>query len=63
MNRAQAAKILNLRPDMVDNCIRNKTIKIDLTGKLIDDSVYEYLKELEERRKQKKPVWIKRNEF
>ena len=63
MNKEEAAKILNLRPEAIYQCIKNKSIRVDLTGKIIDESVYEYLKELEERRKVKPPSWVKRNEF
>jgi len=63
MTKKEASIILNLRKESIDNCIKNKIIKTDLTGKIIEESVYEYLKELEERRKQKPPVWIKRNQF
>ena len=63
MNKVEASKILKIRPEALNECIKNKIIKTDLTGKLIDESVYEYLKELEERRKIPKADWIKRNEF
>jgi hypothetical protein len=63
MNKVEASKILKIRPEAINKCIKNKIIKTDLTGKLIDESVYEYLKELDERRKIPKADWIKRNEF
>ena len=63
MKKVDAMKILNLRMDTINNCIKTKKIEIDLTGKIIDDSVYSFLKELEERRKQELPKWIHRNEF
>jgi hypothetical protein len=63
MTKVQAGKILNLRPEAVTKCISEKKIKTDLTGKIIEDSVYQYLAELQERRKINPPEWIKRNEF
>jgi hypothetical protein len=58
MNKTEATKILNVPLRTVNNCIKNKIIKLDLKGELIDESVYEYLKELEERRKIPKVNWI-----
>jgi hypothetical protein len=63
MTKVQAGKILNLRPEAIINCIKNKKIKVDLFGKIIEDSVFEYKKELDERRKVKPISWIKRNQF
>lgn len=63
MTKTSAMRILNLRRESIYDCIKNKKIKVDLTGKIIDDSVYEYLNELEERRKINPPQWIHRNEF
>jgi hypothetical protein len=63
MTKVKAGQILNLRPEAVVSCIKNKKLKIDLKGELIDESVFEYKKELDERRKVQPASWIKRNEF
>jgi hypothetical protein len=63
MTKVSAIKILNIRLEVINECIKNKKIKVDEKGKLIEESVYEYLKELEERRRIKPPQWIHRNEF
>lgn len=63
MKKTDAMKILNLRMDAINNCIKTKKLIVDSSGKIIDDSVYSFLKELEERRQQEKPKWIHRNEF
>ena len=63
MTKVEAGQILNLRPEAVRKCVVEKKIKTDLTGKIIDESVYEYKKELDERRKIQKPTWVHRNEF
>lgn len=63
MTKKEASKILNIRVEALNKCIKNKIIEVDLTGKINENSIYLYLKELEERRKQSQPVWIKRNEF
>ena len=63
MTKVQAGKILNLRPEAIVSCIKNKKLKVDLFGKVIDESVFEYKKELDERRKVQPASWIKRNEF
>lgn len=63
MNKKQASQILNLRLERINALIKDKKIEIDLTGKLSDQSVYEYLKELNERRNTKPTVWLHRNEF
>lgn len=63
MTKVQASKILNIRVEALNKCIKNKIIEVDLTGKINEESVNSYLKELEERRKHSRPTWIKRNEF
>lgn len=63
MNKTEAAKFLRVPLSAVNNCIKNKIIKVNLKGELIDESVYEYLKELDERRKIPKANWINRNDF
>jgi hypothetical protein len=63
MNKIEATKILRVPLKAINNCIKNKIIKVDLKGQLTDESVYDYLKELEERRNTPKPNWIYRNEF
>lgn len=63
MTKGEASKILNIRLESINNSIKNKKIKLNLDGKIIDESVYEYLKELEERRKIPSVKWIHRSEF
>lgn len=61
MTQKQASEILNVKKSSIRELIKNKSIKVDITNKIIDESVYELQKDLEERRKIKKPVWIERN--
>ena len=51
-------RILNINAKALNKNITTRKIKIDITGQLVEDSVYEYLKELEERRKVPKAEWI-----
>ena len=63
MTKKEASKILNIRVEALNEAIRKKIIKTDITGKIVDQSVLDYLNELEERRKVPPVNWIKRNEF
>jgi hypothetical protein len=63
MTKKEATRILNIRLEALNEAIKRKVIKTDITGKIIDQSVFDYLNELEERRKAPPINWIKRNEF
>lgn len=63
MTKKEASKILNIRVEALNEAIRRKAIKIDITGKIVDQSVFDYLNELEERRKMPKANWLNRNEY
>lgn len=58
MTKKEAMRILNINAKALNKNITTRKIKIDITGQLVEDSVYEYLKELEERRKVPKAEWI-----
>lgn len=63
MKKKEACQILNLRIERINDLIKDKKIKTDLTGKILTESVYDYLQELNERRSMNPPTWIHRNEF
>lgn len=61
MTQKEASEILKVKKSQITRFIKNKSIKVDITNKIIDESVYVLQKDLEERRQIKKPVWIERN--
>lgn len=61
MTHKQASEILNVGKSVIQSFIKNKKLKVDIRNKIIDESVYLLKKDLEERRKIDKPVWINRN--
>lgn len=61
MTQKEASEILKVKKSQIRHFIKNKSIKVDITNKIIDESVYVLQKDLEERRQIKKPVWIERN--
>lgn len=63
MLKTHAAKYLNVSLDVLNNLIKNKVVKVDSKGKIIESELLEAKRELEERRKISKPVWLNRNEF
>jgi hypothetical protein len=63
MTKKEATRILNIRVEALNEAIKRKAIKTDITGKIVDQSVFDYLNELEERRKTPKANWIHRNEY
>jgi hypothetical protein len=58
MTKKEAMKILKVDGKSLNRSIMSQKIKTHINGGLIEDSVYEYLKELEERKKISKPQWI-----
>jgi len=61
MTHKEASEILNVGKSVIQSFIKNKKLKVDIRNKIIDESVYLLKKDLEERRKIDKPVWINRN--
>jgi len=58
MTQLKAQKILKIGAPSLKEAIKNKKIKLDFKGKIEDESVYEYLKELDERKAIPSPKWI-----
>jgi hypothetical protein len=63
MTQKEASIILNVSVSYIRDFIKQKSIKVDIVNKIIDESVYELKKDLEERRSITKPVWIERNDY
>jgi hypothetical protein len=61
MTQKEASIILNVSTNIIKSFVINNKLKLDDKGKLLDESVYELKKDLEERRSITKPVWIERN--
>jgi hypothetical protein len=61
MTQKEASIILNVSTNIIKSFVIKKKLKLNDKGKLLDESVYELKKDLEERRSIPKPVWIERN--
>ena len=62
MNKIEACKLLDVKRHTLNNLINSGMIK-SLNNQVEINSVYEYKKELEERRNTNPAKWIYRNEF
>jgi hypothetical protein len=63
MTRKKAMEILKMGNESLNQSIMNRKIKIDENGKIIDDSVFHYMIELEERKKMSNQKWLKTTSY
>ena len=63
MNRKDASIILGISLKSIKKCLENGILISESYGDISEESVLRYSKELEERRKIKKPKWINHSNF
>lgn len=63
MNRKDASIILGISLKSIKRCLENGILISESYGDISEESVLRYSKELEERRKIKKPKWINHSNF